>query len=69
MRLPKRTIPVTRRASTAQVGGLVEPAFLGGVLKKGWNFIKGPGKALACSSCAFLPHPAAKVACMAACAL
>lgn len=69
MRIPKRTVPVMRKASTAQVGGQIEPAFIKGVLKKGWDFIKGPGKKLACSSCAFLPHPAAKVACMAACAL
>lgn len=69
MRLPQRSIPVVRKASTAQVAGQVEPAFLGGLLKKGWNVIKGPAKNLACSvGCNALPGPL-KAACQAACSL
>lgn len=69
MRLPQRNVPVVRRVSTAHVAGQVEPAFLGGILKKGWNIIKGPAKDLACSAgCNALPGPL-KAACRAACSL
>jgi hypothetical protein len=69
MRLPKRTVPVIRKASTAQVAGQIEPAGIFDVVKKVWNKVKRPAKTIACSACPFIPHPVAKAACMAACAL
>lgn len=77
MRLPQRTIPVIRKASTAQIGAQIVPANIfddilhvaDDILHSASDFISGPAKDFACSSCGFLPHPWAAAGCTALCSL